>query len=384
MSPRSEPSLRGPLRHVRRRARPDRGTGQPRRWPERAQGLLRRASARTSAPRHRGEEPTDDAGRSRRRPPTARPAGPSSGPAAWSQPQATSTPSEQLRDRRASRPPTSSTAPPSRSCASSELGLVYRAYQDELAPARRARLRRADRRRHAGSSSAGRTSSAAGSASTATSSSTSSRTRTSPRSSSIELLGRTPDRPDNVMVVGDDDQSIYRFRGASFAAFAEFDRALLGPPTHDPTPRARSAARLRIEQNFRSVRARPRRRQPPDRPATSDPLRARQAADHDARPGGVPVELITCASPEDEAVAIVDAIQAARSRTGDGPPAWSTSPSCTASTSTARRSSPGCATRTSRTRSSAACRCSTRPRSATSSRASGRSRTRTTTSPSSG
>jgi hypothetical protein len=25
----------------------------------------------------------------------------------------------------------------------------------------------------------------------------------------IELLGRTPDRPDNVMVVGDDDQSIY-------------------------------------------------------------------------------------------------------------------------------------------------------------------------------
>ncbi|MGH2445444.1 MAG: UvrD-helicase domain-containing protein, partial [Candidatus Limnocylindria bacterium] len=26
----------------------------------------------------------------------------------------------------------------------------------------------------------------------------------------IELLGRTPDRPDNVMVVGDDDQSIYR------------------------------------------------------------------------------------------------------------------------------------------------------------------------------
>src|SRR5439155_5604003 len=27
----------------------------------------------------------------------------------------------------------------------------------------------------------------------------------------IELLGRTPDRPDNVMVVGDDDQSIYRF-----------------------------------------------------------------------------------------------------------------------------------------------------------------------------
>src|ERR671920_653559 len=26
----------------------------------------------------------------------------------------------------------------------------------------------------------------------------------------IDLLGRSPDRPDNVMVVGDDDQSIYR------------------------------------------------------------------------------------------------------------------------------------------------------------------------------
>ena len=61
----------------------------------------------------------------------------------------------------------------------------------------------------------------------------------------IELIGRTPDRPDNVMVVGDDDQSIYHFRGASFAAFAEFDRALLatadprspapGRPAHRPT-----------------------------------------------------------------------------------------------------------------------------------------------------
>ena len=50
----------------------------------------------------------------------------------------------------------------------------------------------------------------------------------------VELLGRTPDRPDNVMVVGDDDQSIYRFRGASYAAFVEFDRRFSGPPAHDP------------------------------------------------------------------------------------------------------------------------------------------------------
>ena len=59
----------------------------------------------------------------------------------------------------------------------------------------------------------------------------------------IELLGRTPDRPDNVMVVGDDDQSIYRFRGASFAAFAEFDARFSRPPAHDPgSDPARSAA----------------------------------------------------------------------------------------------------------------------------------------------
>ena len=61
----------------------------------------------------------------------------------------------------------------------------------------------------------------------------------------IELLGRTPDRPDNVMVVGDDDQSIYRFRGASFAAFAEFDaRFARARRAHDPdaTPPARRRA----------------------------------------------------------------------------------------------------------------------------------------------
>ncbi len=71
----------------------------------------------------------------------------------------------------------------------------------------------------------------------------------------IELLGRTPDRPDNVMVVGDDDQSIYRFRGASFAAFAEFDARFARPPAHDPdAPPPGPPPRLRIEQNFRSVR----------------------------------------------------------------------------------------------------------------------------------
>ena len=70
----------------------------------------------------------------------------------------------------------------------------------------------------------------------------------------IELLGRTPDRPDNVMVVGDDDQSIYRFRGASYAAFSEFDRRFSMAPAHEPDgPAPGAPTRLRIEQNFRSV-----------------------------------------------------------------------------------------------------------------------------------
>src|SRR5206468_12768407 len=70
----------------------------------------------------------------------------------------------------------------------------------------------------------------------------------------IELLGRTPDRPDNVMVVGDDDQSIYRFRGASYAAFIEFDARFSRPPVHNPSAVAPgSPRRVRIDQNFRSI-----------------------------------------------------------------------------------------------------------------------------------
>ncbi len=130
----------------------------------------------------------------------------------------------------------------------------------------------------------------------------------------IELLGRTPDRPDNVMVVGDDDQSIYRFRGASFAAFAEFDARFAKPPTHDPTATPPGPPpRLRIEQNFRSVRhvltaanrliARNETRYEPDKRLTTD------------RHDGDPIELVVCAGAEDEAVAIVDAIKA---MTGEG------------------------------------------------------------------
>ncbi|MGK2849816.1 MAG: ATP-dependent helicase [Candidatus Limnocylindrales bacterium] len=124
----------------------------------------------------------------------------------------------------------------------------------------------------------------------------------------IELLGRSPDRPDNVMVVGDDDQSIYRFRGASFAAFAEFERRFAQPPVHDRTAEAPGPPpRLRLEQNFRSdghvlsganrLIALNATRFVPDK---------RLITDH---PDGEPIQIVVCSSPEDEAVAIVDLIK---------------------------------------------------------------------------
>jgi DNA helicase II / ATP-dependent DNA helicase PcrA len=126
----------------------------------------------------------------------------------------------------------------------------------------------------------------------------------------IEMLGRTPDRPDNVMVVGDDDQSIYRFRGASFAAFVEFDRRFSGAPAHDPGgPAPGPPTRLRIERNFRS--------RPPvlavaNRLITRNALRYEPdkvlAAAREA--GAAPaVDLVTCAGPDDEAAAIVERIR---------------------------------------------------------------------------
>ena len=190
----------------------------------------------------------------------------------------------------------------------------------------------------------------------------------------IELLGRTPDRPDNVMVVGDDDQSIYRFRGASYAAFAEFEARFSRPPVHAPDASPPGPPpRLRIDRNFRSVGhvltvanrliARNSTRFEPDKRL------------HTTREAGVPVELHICADEEDEAVAIVDAIRelagpgprgarqdeaAAKNRMRTAPPprgtAGATSRSCTASTSTATRSWTASATRTSRTPSSAGSR----------------------------
>jgi superfamily I DNA/RNA helicase/RecB family exonuclease len=70
----------------------------------------------------------------------------------------------------------------------------------------------------------------------------------------LELVGRGPDKPDNVVVVGDDDQSIYRFRGASYAAFERFrerfEQAPAWAPERAPMPTVESVPLL---ENRRST-----------------------------------------------------------------------------------------------------------------------------------
>ena len=57
------------------------------------------------------------------------------------------------------------------------------------------------------------------------------------------------------MVVGDDDQSIYRFRGASFAAFVEFDRRFGGAARARPDRAARRARPRACDSRRTSARS---------------------------------------------------------------------------------------------------------------------------------
>jgi len=68
----------------------------------------------------------------------------------------------------------------------------------------------------------------------------------------LELVGRGPDKPDNVVVVGDDDQSIYRFRGASYAAFRQFEDRFSEPPAWAPERGHGEVRRLPLLENRRS------------------------------------------------------------------------------------------------------------------------------------
>jgi len=69
----------------------------------------------------------------------------------------------------------------------------------------------------------------------------------------LELVGRGPDKPDNVVVVGDDDQSIYRFRGASYAAFRQFEERFGRPPEWAPGRAVQPVLSLPLLENRRST-----------------------------------------------------------------------------------------------------------------------------------
>ena len=69
----------------------------------------------------------------------------------------------------------------------------------------------------------------------------------------LELVGRGPDKPDNVVVVGDDDQSIYRFRGASYAAFERFKERFETAPTWAPDRPTATVASQPLLENRRST-----------------------------------------------------------------------------------------------------------------------------------
>ena len=69
----------------------------------------------------------------------------------------------------------------------------------------------------------------------------------------LELVGRGPDKPDNVVVVGDDDQSIYRFRGASYAAFSQFETRFGQPPAWAPDRPTQPVVSLPLLENRRST-----------------------------------------------------------------------------------------------------------------------------------
>ena len=115
----------------------------------------------------------------------------------------------------------------------------------------------------------------------------------------LELLTLAPDHVPDVAVVGDDDQSIYRFRGASYAAFDEFEARFSRRLDGDPDGLKRHVASLPLLENRRSVA-----------PVVSAASRliersARRLKEElrlDALRGPGPiVELVATATPEEEA-----------------------------------------------------------------------------------
>jgi ATP-dependent DNA helicase UvrD/PcrA len=119
----------------------------------------------------------------------------------------------------------------------------------------------------------------------------------------LELVGRGPDKPDNVVVVGDDDQSIYRFRGASYAAFERFRERFEQPPSWAPDRPPAAVASQPLLDNRRStgnILA------AASRLIARNQKRLKNEALRPVKPAGDPVRLVYAADDHDEADVVVD------------------------------------------------------------------------------
>ena len=121
----------------------------------------------------------------------------------------------------------------------------------------------------------------------------------------LELIGRGPGKPDNVVVVGDDDQSIYRFRGASYAAFEEFTKRFEQAPVWDPQREVGPVVRKPLLENRRSTG---------DILSAASRLIARnrrlkKGALQPIKGAGVPVNIVHAADEHDEADVVVNWIK---------------------------------------------------------------------------
>ena len=135
----------------------------------------------------------------------------------------------------------------------------------------------------------------------------------------LELIGRGPGKPDNVVVVGDDDQSIYRFRGASYAAFEQFRQRFEAPPAWDAARAPTSVASLPLLANRRST---PQILGAASRLIGRNQKRLKQGPLVAIKESGAEVDVVHAADEHDEADVVVDWIK----RTFDALPAprrWS-------------------------------------------------------------
>ncbi|MEO6349448.1 MAG: ATP-dependent DNA helicase, partial [Candidatus Limnocylindrales bacterium] len=135
----------------------------------------------------------------------------------------------------------------------------------------------------------------------------------------LELVGRGPDKPDNVVVVGDDDQSIYRFRGASYAAFEQFKQRFGEAPAWAPDRPAAEVASQPLLDNRRST---PEILSAASRLIMRNQKRLKKLPLRPIKPAGDKVEIVHVTDEQDEADVVVSWIK----RTYEslpGPRRWS-------------------------------------------------------------